>query len=166
MKQRKTEATIPPWVPGARFQWAWLCGSTVVVHSVSALCWLRETLEQGRTAESLLRPAQVECLPTCGASDRLSPVLWFVVQSGNQCNHALLPADSVLRPALRAPVGTVHVAIRVAEAGLARVFFHFRRAGATEATSGFGFDIERRCDQSGCCDQSDADRAHDACSEM
>ena len=162
MKQRKTEATIPPWVPGARFQWAWLCGSTVVVHSVSALCWLRETLEQGRTAESLLRSAQVECLPTCGASDWISPVLWLVVQIGNQCNHALLLAASVLRPALAASAGAVHVAIRIAETGFARVLFHFRRAGAAEAAGGFGFDCEGGCDQSSCCDQSDEESAHDA----
>ena len=166
MKQRKAEANnsaVGAWGqvsvrPG--------CVDRRRSHSVSARCWLRETLEQASTTESLLRSAQVECLPTCGASDWISPVLWLVVLIGNQCNHALLLAASVLRPSLAASTGAVHVAIRVAEAGLARVFFHFRRAGATEAASGFGFDIERRCDQSGCCDQSDADRAHDACSEM
>ena len=32
-------------------------------------CVVRETLEQVRTAESLLRSAQVEYLPSCGASE-------------------------------------------------------------------------------------------------
>ena len=131
-------------------------------HSVSARCWLRETLEQASTTESLLRSAQVECLPTCGASDWISPVLCFLVQIGNQCNHALLLAASVLRPSLAASTGAVHVAIRVAVTSFAGVLFHFRGAGAVEAAGGSGFACEGGCDQSSRCDQSNAERAHEA----
>lgn len=62
------------------------------INSVIALGWLRETLEQEWTAESLLRSAQVEYLPTFGASNGISPVLMLCVQFGNQCNHALFSA--------------------------------------------------------------------------
>ena len=58
---------------------------------------MRETLEQASTTESLLRSAQVECLPTCGASDWISPVLMFCGSFGNQCNHALLFVENWAR---------------------------------------------------------------------
>ena len=138
MKQRKAEANnsaVGAWGqvsvrPG--------CVDRRRSHSVSARCWLRETLEQASTTESLLRSAQVECLPTCGASDWISPVLCFLVQIGNQCNHALLLAASVLRPSLAASAGAVHVAIRIAETSFACVFFNFTGIRTAECSCCFG----------------------------
>ncbi len=50
---------------------------------------VERNVEQGLIAESLLRSAQVECLPSSGTSVWMSPVLMVFRLFGNQWNHAL-----------------------------------------------------------------------------
>ena len=78
-------------------------------------------------------------------------------------NAACLPFGqpwSILGPALAAAAGAVHVAIGVAVASLASIFFNLGRAGAAEAAGGLGFNSRDCRKQSHRCEQSNAERAH------
>ena len=79
-------------------------------------------------------------------------------------NAACLPFGqpwSILGPALAAAAGAVHVAIGVAVASLASIFFNLGRAGAAEAAGGLGINSRDCRKQSHRCEQSNESAVSD-----